>query len=168
MDAWRAFVWHVLLGKMLGNALGPRTQISLPVLRAEITGDTGQFFLIESIGFYLNWFVQFNLTIWANLKLTSFSLEFKFVLCYKWSNHRLKLWDCSSGSKNRLSLRPKIFWISCSFSQNLAKWCWRPPGGLAPPPTRNPGSTPGLSGKFKLFKKLFKLAQFVKFELALI
>ena len=43
-----------------------------------------------------------------------------------------------------------------------------PPGGLAPPPTGNSGSTPGLSGKTKLFKKLFKLAQFVKFELALI
>ena len=45
-----------------------------------------------------------------------------------------------------LPLRPKIFSISCSFSQNLAKSYVGvpPPGGLAPPPTGNPGSAPDL------------------------
>ena len=45
----------------------------------------------------------------------------------------------------RAPLRPKIFSISCSFSQNLAKsYVGVPPGGLAPPPTGNPGSAPDL------------------------
>ena len=40
-------------------------------------------------------------------------------------------------------LRPKIFSISCSFSQNLAKsYVGAPPRRLAPPPTGNPGSAP--------------------------
>ena len=40
--------------------------------------------------------------------------------------------------------RPKIFSISCSFSQNLAKsYVGTPAGWLAPPPTGNPGSAPG-------------------------
>ena len=38
---------------------------------------------------------------------------------------------------------PKIFSISCSFSQNLAKsYVGAPLGGLAPPHTGNPGSAP--------------------------
>ena len=42
-------------------------------------------------------------------------------------------------------LRPKLFSISCSFSQNLAKlYVGTPPRGLAPPPTGNPGSAPGI------------------------
>ena len=40
-------------------------------------------------------------------------------------------------------LRPKIFSISCSFSENLAKSYVSAPAGLAPPPTGNPGSAPG-------------------------
>ena len=43
-------------------------------------------------------------------------------------------------------LRTKMFSISCSFSENLAKsyvGAPPPPGGLAPPPTGNPGSAPG-------------------------
>ena len=37
----------------------------------------------------------------------------------------------------------KIFSISCSFSQNLAKsYVGASPGRLAPPRTGNPGSTP--------------------------
>ena len=48
-------------------------------------------------------------------------------------------------------LWPKIFSISCSFSQNLAKaYVGAPPpprpGGLVPPPTGNPGSAPGIHG----------------------
>ena len=39
--------------------------------------------------------------------------------------------------------RPKIFSISCSFLQNLAKsYVGTTPRGLAPPPTGNPGSAP--------------------------
>ena len=48
------------------------------------------------------------------------------------------------GAPGAPPLRPKIFSISCSFLQNLAKiicWC-PPPGGLGPPPTRNPGCAP--------------------------
>ena len=42
------------------------------------------------------------------------------------------------------SPRSKIFSISCSFSQNLAKiyMLALPPPTLAPPPTGNPGSAP--------------------------
>ena len=44
----------------------------------------------------------------------------------------------------RPPLRPKIFSILCSFSEYLAKSYVAPlPGGLAPPPTGNPGSAPG-------------------------
>ena len=40
-------------------------------------------------------------------------------------------------------LRPKIFSISCSFSENLTKlYVGAPPRGLVPPPTGNPGSAP--------------------------
>ena len=42
-------------------------------------------------------------------------------------------------------LRPKIFSISCSFSENLTKsYVGAPPRGSAPPPTGNPGSAPGV------------------------
>ena len=42
----------------------------------------------------------------------------------------------------RPPLQPKIFSISCSFSQNLAKSYVGAPGELAPPPMGNPGSAP--------------------------
>ena len=43
------------------------------------------------------------------------------------------------------SLRPEIFSISCSFSENVAKLYVRAPAGrLALHPTRNPGSAPSL------------------------
>ena len=47
------------------------------------------------------------------------------------------------GAPGMPPLWPKIFSISCSFSQNLAKsYVGAPPGGLVPPPMGNPGSTP--------------------------
>ena len=40
-------------------------------------------------------------------------------------------------------LRPKFFSISCSFWGQFAKsYVGAPPGGLAPPPTGNPGCAP--------------------------
>ena len=43
--------------------------------------------------------------------------------------------------------RPKMFSISCSFSEILTKsYVGAPLRGSAPPPTGNPGSAPGSSG----------------------
>ena len=44
---------------------------------------------------------------------------------------------------------PKMFSISCSFSENLVKSYVGAPGGLAAPPTGNPESAPGGRGTLK-------------------
>ena len=54
-------------------------------------------------------------------------------------------WRIWGGAPGAPPLRPKIFSISCSFSENLTKsYVGAPPRGSAPPPTGNPGSAPEL------------------------
>ena len=59
---------------------------------------------------------------------------------------------------------PEIFSIPCSFSENLAiSYVGAPPGWLAPPPTGNPGSAPGLSGSsigHNVLLKIYTLSNF--------
>ena len=55
----------------------------------------------------------------------------------------------------RAPLRPKIFWFSCSFSENLTKsyvGAPPPPRGSVPLPTGNPGSAPAYGGFFSVIK----------------
>ena len=62
-------------------------------------------------------------------------------LCTEKGHHFIK---SSGGFKGAppSPLRPKIFSISCSFRENLAKSYVGRPRGSAPPPTGNPGSAP--------------------------
>ena len=61
-----------------------------------------------------------------------------------WHPDGYLIWCPRTGfSGGRPPLQPKIFSISCSFSQKFGKIiCWHPLGGLAPPPMGNPGSAP--------------------------
>ena len=64
----------------------------------------------------------------------------------------------------------KVLSFSCSFWENMAKSYVGAARELAPPPRGNPGSATvinGLPGKTELFVMSFKLAQLVKFDLAL-
>ena len=66
---------------------------------------------------------------------------------YKFSNKKLPLqWRIQGGAPGA---RPPTAQIFLAFMQFLGKFdkivCWRPPGGLPPPPTGNPGSVPALT-----------------------
>ena len=67
------------------------------------------------------------------------------------------------GRLRRDPLLAKIFSISCSFSEILAKSYMPPPAGLAPTPTGNPGSAPAIRAivgviKFYYFWKLCQIS----------
>ena len=61
--------------------------------------------------------------------------------------------EADLGGPARAPLRHKIFSISCSFSQNLAKSYVGapPPEGWRPPPTGNPGSAPGFDYIYTIY-----------------
>ena len=70
------------------------------------------------------------------------------------------LFNCSGGSKGvpPAPPQPKIFSISCSFLENLAKSSIRPPPWrVGAPPTGNPGSAPELYAILGAFESLGKV-----------
>ena len=80
-----------------------------------------------------------------------FISKIRIVMTDKTFKKRPYFWNC-----NGRPPRPNISAISCNFLEN--RRLVPPPGGLAPLPTENPGSAPGLY-HFCLFQVLLEFFQ---------
>ena len=83
------------------------------------------------------------MTVWAKLHLqgdTPSELSLQSML--RPSQQATRPVADLGGAPGASPIWPKIFSISCSFSENLTKSYVGTPRGWAPPPTGNPGSAP--------------------------